>query len=116
MQGCRGAERAGGSGSRVASRVRASKREVRKNLHLILCHSPVGSAFRIRGREFPALISCMSLDVFHPWPRDALNGVAQRFLQELKSTGNIEDEETARFRISSHGVSECSMLKLTARL
>ncbi|CAK0892564.1 unnamed protein product, partial [Prorocentrum cordatum] len=25
---------------------------VRRNLHFILCHSPVGSAFRIRGRKF----------------------------------------------------------------
>jgi dynein heavy chain len=52
---------------------------VRRNLHLILCHSPVGDAFRIRGRKFPALISCMVVDEFHPWPRDALEDVANRF-------------------------------------
>merc|ERR1719191_1742687 len=52
---------------------------VRKNLHMILCHSPVGDAFRIRGRKFPALISCMVVDEFHPWPRDALEDVANRF-------------------------------------
>jgi len=67
---------------------------VRRNLHLILCHSPVGNTFRIRGRKFPALISCMVLDVFHPWPREALNGVAQRFLDELYHAGNIKSEET----------------------
>jgi dynein heavy chain len=52
---------------------------VRRNLHMILCHSPVGDAFRIRGRKFPALISCMVVDEFHPWPRDALEDVANRF-------------------------------------
>jgi dynein heavy chain len=52
---------------------------VRRNLHMILCHSPVGDAFRIRGRMFPALISCMVVDEFHPWPRDALEDVATRF-------------------------------------
>merc|ERR1719409_2182956 len=52
---------------------------VRKNLHMLLCHSPVGDAFRIRGRMFPALISCMVVDEFHPWPRDALEDVAMRF-------------------------------------
>merc|ERR1719171_1560681 len=52
---------------------------VRRNLHMVLCHSPVGDAFRIRGRKFPALISCMVVDEFHPWPRDALEDVANRF-------------------------------------
>ncbi|CAL1153127.1 unnamed protein product [Cladocopium goreaui] len=65
--------------------------KVRSNLHLILCHSPVGSTFRIRGRKFPALISCMVLDVFHPWPRDALIDVAERFMVVLEK--NIPNEE-----------------------
>eukprot|EP00930_Biecheleria_cincta_P085161 TRINITY_DN7456_c0_g2_i1.p1 TRINITY_DN7456_c0_g2~~TRINITY_DN7456_c0_g2_i1.p1 ORF type:complete len:2485 (-),score=519.86 TRINITY_DN7456_c0_g2_i1:101-6748(-) len=69
--------------------------KVRSNLHLVLCHSPVGSTFRIRGRKFPALISCMALDVFHPWPRDALVGVAERFLVVL-SGDNIKDDETLK--------------------
>eukprot|EP00746_Dinoflagellata_sp_MGD_P094656 gnl/MRDRNA2_/MRDRNA2_37720_c0_seq1.p1 gnl/MRDRNA2_/MRDRNA2_37720_c0~~gnl/MRDRNA2_/MRDRNA2_37720_c0_seq1.p1 ORF type:complete len:2173 (+),score=502.56 gnl/MRDRNA2_/MRDRNA2_37720_c0_seq1:470-6520(+) len=67
---------------------------VRKHLHLVLCHSPVGDTFRIRGRKFPALISCMVVDEFHPWPRDALDGVATRFLTELYDKGNITNEET----------------------
>merc|ERR1719191_1912039 len=56
---------------------------VRKNLHMILCHSPVGDNFRIRGRMFPALISCMVVDEFHPWPRDALEDVANRFNAQM---------------------------------
>eukprot|EP00439_Symbiodinium_sp_Y106_P047493 s1232_g6.t1 len=74
--------------------------KVRSNLHLVLCHSPVGSTFRIRGRKFPALISCMVLDVFHAWPRDALVGVADRFLLKLRQR-NIENEETLQ-AISHH--------------
>jgi len=74
---------------------------VRRNLHFILCHSPVGSAFRIRGRKFPALISCMSLNVFQPWPLDALEGVAARFLTDLQSGGNIQDAEVL-MQVGSH--------------
>ena len=65
----------------------------RKNLHYILCHSPVGDDFRIRGRKFPALISCMVVDEFMAWPRDALDGVARRFLVELVNNGNLQDED-----------------------
>ena len=49
----------------------------------MLCHSPVGDNFRIRGRMFPALISCMVVDEFHPWPRDALEDVANRFNAQM---------------------------------
>jgi len=67
---------------------------VRRNLHFILCHSPVGDDFRIRGRKFPALISCSVVDVFMPWPRDALDGVAKRFLVDLQTQGNITEDDT----------------------
>jgi len=32
---------------------------------------------------FPGLINCTSIDWFHEWPRDALIGVADRFLAEI---------------------------------
>ncbi|CAD7941439.1 unnamed protein product [Amoebophrya sp. A120] len=66
---------------------------VRKNLHMILCHSPVGDDFRIRGRKFPALISCMVVDEFMAWPRDALQGVAARFLEPMIDSGNFPTDE-----------------------
>ena len=59
------------------------KDKARKNLHIALCFSPVGDAFRYRARKFPGLISSTSIDWFHEWPRDALIGVAARFLEEL---------------------------------
>lgn len=33
---------------------------------------------------FPGLINSTSIDYFHPWPRDALVNVAQRFLGEIE--------------------------------
>jgi dynein heavy chain len=72
---------------------------VRRNLHMILCHSPVGDTFRIRGRKFPALISCMVVDEFMAWPKDALTGVCLRFIGALgpcdgdNETPNIPTDE-----------------------
>ncbi len=56
----------------------------RKNIHVALCFSPVGEAFRIRARKFPGLINCTSIDWFHEWPRDALISVAARFLRDIE--------------------------------
>jgi len=36
--------------------------KIRSNLHTILCFSPVGDAFRIRGRKFPGLVNCNTLN------------------------------------------------------
>ena len=58
--------------------------KVRKNLHLSLCFSPVGDAFRIRARMFPGIINCTSMDWFHEWPSDALIDVANRFLADIE--------------------------------
>jgi dynein heavy chain len=55
---------------------------IRKNLHVCLCFSPVGEAFRSRALKFPALINSTVIDWFQPWPEKALIGVAQEFLGE----------------------------------
>ena len=57
---------------------------VRANLHVVLCFSPVGDAFRVRARRFPALIMNTAIDFFHPWPRDALISVANKFLEDVE--------------------------------
>ena len=44
--------------------------QVRRNLHVVLCFSPVGEKFQVRARQFPALVSCLTYDYFHTWPQE----------------------------------------------
>lgn len=39
---------------------------------------------RIKSRKFPGIINACSMDWFHSWPRDALLGVAQKFLMDIE--------------------------------
>ena len=57
--------------------------KVRRLLHVVLCFSPVGDKFRIRARNFPALINNTAIDWFQPWPHEALISVAGRFLEDV---------------------------------
>lgn len=57
---------------------------MRKNLHVVLCFSPVGDMMRIRSRKFPGIINSTSVDWFHPWPKDALIDVSYRFIQDVE--------------------------------
>ncbi|GBF97683.1 flagellar outer dynein arm heavy chain beta [Raphidocelis subcapitata] len=57
--------------------------KARRLLHVVLCFSPVGDKFRVRARQFPALVNCTQFDWFHGWPREALVSVAQRFLASI---------------------------------
>nr|XP_039250408.1 dynein heavy chain 2, axonemal-like [Styela clava] len=63
---------------------------VRANLHLILCMSPVGDAFRNRIRQYPAFVNCTTIDLFTEWPHDALLEVAERYLESM-NLGSAED-------------------------
>uniref|UniRef100_A0A1I8HFN9 AAA domain-containing protein n=1 Tax=Macrostomum lignano TaxID=282301 RepID=A0A1I8HFN9_9PLAT len=63
----------------------------RANLHVILCMSPVGEAFRNRIRMYPAFVNCTTIDWFSEWPPDALLEVADRYLADLQF-GNTEEE------------------------
>ncbi|KAI8732888.1 dynein heavy chain 6, axonemal [Biomphalaria glabrata] len=56
---------------------------VRNNLHIVLCMSPVGSAFRSRCQMFPSLVNCCTIDWFIEWPKEALLGVAQSFFKTV---------------------------------
>ncbi|KAF5272727.1 hypothetical protein FQA39_LY07754 [Lamprigera yunnana] len=56
---------------------------VRRNLHISLCMSPIGDAFRRRCRMFPSLVNCCTIDWFFKWPEEALMSVAQNNLKEL---------------------------------
>ncbi|ELK27728.1 Dynein heavy chain 7, axonemal [Myotis davidii] len=63
----------------------------RSQLHVVLAMSPIGDAFRIRLRKFPALVNCCTIDWFQSWPEDALQAVASRFLEEIEMSEEIRD-------------------------
>ncbi|KAL8568337.1 Dynein heavy chain 6, axonemal [Nucella lapillus] len=56
---------------------------VRNNLHIVLCMSPVGNAFRTRCRMFPSLVNCCTIDWFVEWPKEALLGVSKSFFESI---------------------------------
>lgn len=63
---------------------------VKDNLHLSICMSPIGEAFRNYCRMYPALINNTTIDWFMRWPDDALYEVAAKFLGELKLGATLE--------------------------
>ena len=75
---------------------------VRRNLHVVLAFSPVGDAFRIRARRFPGLVNCTGIDQFHPWPKDALISVAERFIADI----DFEGPEDMKVNLANHMAEE----------
>ncbi|XP_065736704.1 dynein axonemal heavy chain 7 [Phocoena phocoena] len=63
----------------------------RNQLHVVLAMSPIGDAFRIHLRKFPALVNCCTIDWFQSWPEDALQAVASRFLEDTEVSEEIRD-------------------------
>ncbi|KAK4326145.1 hypothetical protein Pmani_003309 [Petrolisthes manimaculis] len=87
---------------------------VRKNLKMVLCFSPVGSALRVRARQFPAIISCTTIDWFHEWPQEALVNVSETFLANIEYLPEVLRESVSKFMAYVHGsVNDMSRLYLT---
>jgi dynein heavy chain len=51
---------------------------VKRNLHVVLCFSPVGEDMRTRAKRFPALVNCTVIDWFQPWPKVSPTAEAMR--------------------------------------
>lgn len=78
--------------------------KTRKLLKVVLCFSPVGSTLRIRGRKFPAIVNCTSIDWFHEWPQEALESVSRRFLADIEVLPNKLVEPISLFMSYVHKV------------
>eukprot|EP00966_Prymnesium_polylepis_P021841 501924-Prymnesium_polylepis.1 len=59
-------------------------KRVRDNLHLCICMSPLGEAFRSRLRNFPSLVNNCTIDFFAEWPEEALRSVAKNTLDTIE--------------------------------
>lgn len=68
----------------------------RANLHIILCMSPIGDNFRMRIRQYPALVNCTTIDWFREWPEQALLEVAHKYLQYCKLDVSITEKKETR--------------------
>ena len=84
------AKKAGAPDGTMAELFQYFVQQCRANLHMVLCMSPVGDAFRERLRKFPSLVNCCTIDWFSEWPSDALQSVASQFLKDVE----MEKEET----------------------
>ena len=76
------AKASGASGAQLtsASAYRYFISQVRRNVHVIFCCSPIGSSLRDRCGKFPALVNCTVIDWFQPWPEEAFAQLAAHFL------------------------------------
>ena len=63
---------------------------IKDNLHLSICMSPIGQAFRDYCRMYPALINNTTIDWFMGWPDDALTEVAMRFIGKMDLGAELE--------------------------
>jgi len=80
----------------------------RSNLHLIICMSPIGEAFRTRVRMFPNLVNCCTIDWFSAWSADALKEVAMKFMAETPSLANVMDSVSNVFAVVHSSVIKSS--------
>jgi hypothetical protein len=80
----------------------------RQNLHMALCMSPIGDAFRTRLRKFPSLVNCCTIDWFTAWPKDALNTVAESFLQDIQMEDKVRAAVVEMCCFFQESVSELS--------
>eukprot|EP01041_Mallomonas_annulata_P000971 gene971-1882_t len=84
---------------------------VKANVHVVLCMSPLGDAFRTRLRKFPSIVNCCTIDWFMEWPEDALQSVAARFLSSsnLGFTESTEKNLIVYFQFIHQSIEKASI-------
>ncbi|XP_006738893.2 dynein heavy chain 6, axonemal [Leptonychotes weddellii] len=75
---------------------------VRQKLHIVLCMSPVGEAFRSRCRMFPSLVNCCTIDWFVQWPREALLSVSKTFFANVDAGKEELKEKLSLMCVNVH--------------
>ncbi|XP_032208513.1 dynein heavy chain 6, axonemal isoform X2 [Mustela erminea] len=75
---------------------------VRQKLHIVLCMSPVGEAFRSRCRMFPSLVNCCTIDWFVQWPREALLSVSKTFFTNIDARNEELKEKLSLMCVNIH--------------
>ncbi|KAI4587317.1 hypothetical protein MJG53_005104 [Ovis ammon polii x Ovis aries] len=75
---------------------------VRQKLHIVLCMSPVGEAFRSRCRMFPSLVNCCTIDWFVQWPREALLSVSKTFFSNVDAANEEMREKLSLMCVNVH--------------
>lgn len=72
---------------------------VRRNIHLCVCMSPIGEAFRNRLRNYPSLVNCCTIDWFSNWPAEALQSVGLSILRKTDlGLGEFEGNSVEMFK------------------
>ena len=87
----------------------------KENLHIIIGFSPIGDAFRERLRQFPSLINCCTIDWFQPWPEEALERVANHFLEDVELSPHERKEIVPickHFHVSARELSHAFLSEL----
>ncbi|XP_045020772.1 dynein axonemal heavy chain 9 isoform X1 [Bubalus bubalis] len=75
---------------------------VRRQLKVTLCFSPVGPNLRVRSRKFPAIVNCTAIVWFHEWPKQALESVSLRFLQNTEGVETTVKPSVSEFMAFVH--------------
>ncbi|XP_008571629.1 PREDICTED: dynein heavy chain 3, axonemal [Galeopterus variegatus] len=78
-------------------------------VYFSLAMSPIGDTFRNRLRMFPSLINCCTIDWFQSWPTDALELVANKFLEDVELDDNIRTEVVSMCKYFQESVKKLSV-------
>ena len=83
---------------------------MRRNIHLCVCMSPLGEAFRNRLRNYPSLVNCCTIDWFSNWPAEALQSVGLSILRQSDlGLGENEEKTVEMFKTIHMSVEKMSV-------